>query len=474
VKGLLIVALHAIAFVAFVPRGGDLEVELAAPDSIAGHASLARAKETTELGPLARRRWTATYRGGYTREVGATALAGPFQQAGACGGRVVVGQKLLDQAAPTVARVIDSELRGTHVLAVGDYVRVDDLQLRFAQIEVHLLDRAFVTDAPHGYIRATANIVFSRLRVPIVLALVPERGGHYHVYARAQVEVDNIALQWISDELGGDKLATRLARHQIDGVFASALAPPPPLDLGDGQELAFGYCAGDLEIAEGAYGALPFAAVLHGQAVHLEAAWSPPPPGVALALDLGPDAMNAILAELWRTGWLDRRLAEVGLDRRFADDPTVAQFLSVRITSPKLALPPVITPAPGGLHLAADARLDLRDGGERTTGRVYGALDFSFAGGHVAADLGALELACERSPRVLVPCYADLVGALRDRGADFHGTLTDAFAHLVTTIFENRHLGTSEVPAELVIQRATPTLAGAILRVDLDATIVAN
>ena len=463
-KGLLIVVVHAIAFVALVPHTRDLEVELAAPDSIEGRASLARAQVTTEAGPLARRRWTATYRGGHTREIGATALVGPFQPRAECSGRVVIGQKLLDDAAPAVAHVIDDELRGTHLFAVGDYVRVDGLQLRFAQIEVHLLDRSFV-EAPHGYIRATGEIVFSRLKVPIVLALVPERGGKYHVYARAQIEVDNIALQWLSDELGGDRLATRLARHQIDGVFASALAPPPPLELGDGQQLAFDYCAGDIEISEGAYGAVPFAVVTHGQVVHVESAW--PAPAAGTALELSPDALNAMLAELWRTGWLDRRLAEVGLDRKFAADPTVAQFLSVRITAPRLALPPVVT-AGKGLRLAADARLVLHDDGD-TVGRIYGAVDFTFAGGKVAADLGALELACERSATVLVPCYADLVDALRGRGADFHGALTDAVASLLTMIFADRPIGSA-----LVIHRASPALVGGIVRIDLDATIVTN
>jgi hypothetical protein len=497
VAGVALVLLHAAAFVAIAARSGgtELAVELAAPASIEGRvpAELAdRVRIATDGGPLARRRWSIAYRGGYTREVGASALAGPFQDPAAppCDGRVIVGQKLLDQIAGATARVIDDELRGQHIFALGDYVRLDGLKLRFAQIEAHLMDRAFAGDVPHGYIRATGELVFSRVRVPLTLAIVPERGGHFRIAARAEVEVDNSVLQWVSDELGGDKLATRLARHEVDGVIATTLAPPPPLSLGDGQELAFTYCAGDVEVAEGAYGALPFAVAIHGHDVPLAptglapisaggtAPTSSAGVGTTLALELDVNGMNALLAELWRTGWLDRRLAEVGLDRRFAEDPTVAQFLSVRISPPRLALPPVVARGEHGLRLASDARIAIRDADTTTTGRVFGALDFALAAGNgpsaraVDVDLGALELACERSPTTLVPCYADLVAALRDRGADFHGALTDAFAKILSDIFVDRRLADSRFPAELAIRGAVPAIAGSVVHVELDAALV--
>ena len=60
-----------------------------------------------------------------------------------------------------------------------------------------------------------------------------------------------------------------------------------------------------------------------------------------VALD-DEDALNALLYELWRSGYLDRRLAGAGLDRRFNDDPLVTELLSIRISPPRLALPPVI------------------------------------------------------------------------------------------------------------------------------------
>src|SRR5690606_33601692 len=105
---------------------------------------------------------------------------------------------------------------------------------------------------------------------------------------------------------------------------------------------------------------------------------------------------------LWRTGWLDRELDEVGLDRRFNTDPTVTEYLSIRLSPLRLALPPVISATASGLRLAADARLAIRDGEHVTTGRGFGALDFRFATPGttdlpVTVDVGAVELACERT-----------------------------------------------------------------------------
>lgn len=495
--GLALVAAHAAGFVALATRtgGAGLEVELAAPRSIVGRASLARARVATEgAAPgLVRRTWTVRYRGGHLRQVGATALVGPFQDPAAppCSGRVVVGQPLLDSLAAVVGGQIDDELRGESIFPIGDYQRVEGLALRWAELAAHPGDRGLLGDAgaPHGYVRATATVVFDRARVPLVVALVPERAGaqlHFRLAAQARLAFDNRVAQWLSDKLGAAKLATRLARRQLDDVLVTTLAPPPPFELGGGQTLAFAYCDAPVEIHDGAYGALPFAVAIGRDASdpevlppRLPAGPLPPPaPGTRLALELDLDALDAMLYELWRTGWLDRRLAEVGLDTRFAADPTVAAYLSIRISPPRLALPPVITAGPhGSLRLAADARLAIRDGdAPPTTGRVFGALDFTFAAPTraVGVDLGALELACERTPTTLVPCYGDLVAALRDRGADFHGALTDAFAHLLAQIFVDRRVAAPGLPAALEIRGAVPALAGTppVLRLALDAAVV--
>ena len=108
VLGVAVVAAHAIAFATLAPHGTDLTVAVdaplaAQPFSLTGIVPLALARRvetrTDSDGPgLDRRRWSIAYRGGYTREVGASQLVGPFQDPDhpPCSGRVIVGQKLLD------------------------------------------------------------------------------------------------------------------------------------------------------------------------------------------------------------------------------------------------------------------------------------------------------------------------------------------------------------------------------------------
>jgi len=499
--GLALAALHVLAFLVVVERcrGTPLEVTVDAPLasptlSLVGElpAAIAPRVETTLAGAapgLARRTWTTHYRGGYTRSIGATQLVGPFQDpAGrACSGRVVVGQQLLDAFAAKMTRSIEAELRGEGMVGIGDFRRVAQLELRWAQLAAHPEDRPFVTAAPFGYVRATATIEFDRLSVPLTIALLPEVTTaelEFTIRARAALEFDNGFVQWISDKLGGDRLATQLARQEIEEGLVTALAPPSPFDIG-GQTLTFAYCDGPPEIVEGAYGALPFRVVIGRNdaapailpPLRGSAARAPIAPTAGLALDLDLDALNALLYELWRTGFLDRRLAAAGLDARFNTDPLVTEYLSVRIGAPRLALPPVLSPHGAGMRLAADARVAITDGALHTTGRVWGGIDLTF-GDALAADLGALELTCERTPTRLAPCYADLVDAIRGRGDAFHGELTATFTKLLHDIFVEQRISDSSVPVELVIKHAAPrvvaTATNASLHVDLDVELVSR
>ena len=485
--GIAIVALHVMVFVALAARsaGHDLEVELEVP--LVGTVPAAirsRVVETVEgHGPgLHRTRWSITYRGGYTREVGATLLAGPYQdpKAPACSGRVIVGQALLDQIAVAMRGVIDEQLRGETIFPVGAYRSIDAFTLEWARFETHPFDAALLgAGAPHGYVRATARIAFDRVTVPIVLVAVPERADtelHFRVQASARVEVANGFLQWLNGKVDlTSKLATRLANHELDAMLVTALAPPPPFELAGGQKLAFAFCADPVEIADHAYGALPFAVVIGTSGgvlpPHIPTEHAPPAQPSSIAIDLDVDALNAMLYELWRTGWLDRQLADVGLDRRFNTDPTVIEMLTVRLSPLHLALPPVISRAGDHLRLGADARVDLGDGGI-TVGRIYGALDLRFAANLApAVSLGALELACERTPTTLVPCYADLVGAVATRSADFDGALTTAFGALLREIFVDRELSVGELPFSLRVAGVVPSL-GTGVHLELDAKLV--
>ena len=509
--GALIVALHALGFVALAGRchGRELTVEVRAPpaSSVASLDGVVPAAlrdrvtiDDSPAGPgLVRRRWRVAYRGGVERAVGAVQLVGPFQDpaAPACVGRVIVGQPLLDDGhagpgtiAAAMRHQLEAELRGETIFPVGALVRIDRLALRWARLEHHLDDVALVGAAPGGYVRVSATVVFERVAVPVIVALIPvasPRELRFRIAARAQLAFGNRLAQWISDRFGGDQLATRLARRQIDDALVTAFAPPPPFQLSGGQTIRFTYCDEPIEITEAGAGALPFGIVLgaHAQDPRIlppRLGHGPrvaPVPGSKLALDLDLDALNALLYELWRGGFLDRRLAAAGLDRRFNDDPTVARFLTLRIAPPRLRLPPVVSATAAGLRLSAEAAIAIADGGAVTTGRLWGGLDFRFAAravDRVAVELGALELSCERTPTRLVPCYGDLVTAIRGRAGELHGALTTTFATLLSDIFVGR-LGAVGVPAELEIRGAAPSvqtaLRNATLHLELDAAVAA-
>jgi hypothetical protein len=133
----------------------------------------------------------------------------------------------------------------------------------------------------------------------------------------------------------------------------------------------------------------------------------------------------------------------------------------------------------------ADARVEITDGDEKTTGRVWGGIDFAFENRRVLApgatgeaappailSLGALELTCERGPEHLVPCYSDLVAALRDRGAEFSGELTRTFARLLDDIFVDQRVGATGLSADLVIRAARASTFDRSIHLELDATLV--
>ena len=499
--GIAIVAAHAAGFAWLAARSGgtELAVELADPLSLDGRVpeALAPRVHATSDGThpgLARKRWRVSYRGGFTREVGTTALAGPFQDpaAPACSGRVIIGQRLLEQMAPVMKEMITAELKGLDIFPVGEFRRISSLSLEWARAESSPGDRRLLgkAGAPNGYVRANAKVVFERGGVDMLVALIPQRSPAsltFRIAAQADLDFNNRVLHWAADKLGANTLATRVARDQIDDVLVTTFAPPPPFELPGGQTLQFTYCDGPIEIEDGAYGALPFAVVFAPLASAPgvlpprfgAGARVAPAPDTTLAIDLDVDALNALLFELWRTGWLDRELGHVGLDRRFNADPIVTEYLSIRISPLRLALPPVIAPQlDGTLRLAADARVAIGDGTIETTGRVFGALDISFPRRAatelpLSVELGALELACERGPTTLVPCYSDLVGAIRGRGAEFHGALTDAFTALLTDIFVDRRLGAPGLPAELAIRSVVPGVAGnGTLHLQLDGSLV--
>jgi len=511
--GLVIVAAHAVAFLLLAARcnGTELVVDvtspLASPElSIEGVIPAALADRATidldDGAPpgagLHRKRWSVSYRGGFERSVGAAQLVGPFQDpaVAACTGRVVIGQRLLDDgdnAYGTLAyhlkEQLTTELTGESVFPAGDFRRIDKLTVRWARLEWHPYERAVVGEAPHGYVRVRFDVVMDRVTIPVFVALFTSPATTeltFRVAARAELAFDNRVAQWISDKLGGNAFATRITRGHIDGALVRALAPPPPFELPGGQLLQFVYCGGPPEIFQGVSGALPFGIQIGRVAADpavLPPRRGPTPrisldPGAQVGLDLDLDALNALLFELWRGGFLDRELAKVGLDRRFNEDPIVTEFLSLRLSPVRLALPPVVAPSKHGLRLSAESRVTIADGATLTTGRLWGGLDFHWAGpaDPYQVNLSALELSCEERSTRLVPCYSDLVATVRGRGPELQGRLTDAFTNLITEIFMERRIRGSGLPVELVIttavSRLTVSATNASLHFDLGAMLI--
>jgi hypothetical protein len=455
---------------------------------------------------LHHRRWTVRYRGGTTRSVGAVQLVGPFQDPArpGCSARVVVGQRFLDDGhaspgtvAHTVVAALTAEMHDFHHWTVGSFRRVDNVSVEWARLSARPFDFFLMSGArTTSYVRATATLVFDRVSVPLVVVMVPDLDGgklHFITHVVAHLDFDNRVFDWLSDKLDGDQLATKLAREQVSDGLVDALGPPPPLDLGAGRTLRFDYCGRPPEVTDKQFAALPLAVAIAGPTgpdrvlpPHLgDAPPVAPPADGSVTLDLGVDALDAILYELWRTGFLDEELARAGLDRRFNGDPDVQALLSVRLSPLKLPLPPTVRARPdGSIRLEAEAVTNIGDGARVTLGRIWGGLDFSFTNQSpkigVDVALGALELSCtaDGAPRALAPCYADLVGALRDRAGDLHGVLTETFARILTELFVGRRLGTDGVPAEIEIRgvrvTAFPSARGdgnAIVRLALDARV---
>jgi hypothetical protein len=334
-------------------------------------------------------RWTTHYRGGFERRVGAAQLVGPFQDPAhpPCSAHVLVGQRFLDDGhagpgtvAHAVARELTAQLRGLSQFPIGDFERVSDVHVAWADRAAHPEDLGLVRgDDPRTYARATATIEMHRVSIPISVALIPQLVGEelrFLVRVRAHLDFGNRVFDWVSDKFDGDAFATKLAREQVGAGLISALGPPPPLELPGGHTLRFTYCGQPPLITNGGYASLPLAVAIGdatGAARVLPpllgpATAAPPPAALGLALELDLDALNALLYELWRTGYLDAELDRVGLHRRFNEDPTVQEFLSIRLSAVRLALPPVVsaraTPTGPGLRLAAAAQVTIGDGAQ--------------------------------------------------------------------------------------------------------------
>jgi len=518
VVGVALAAVHAALIPALVAATSrpPLEIEwpgtLAADVAATGRPSARATVDHDGAAPgLVWTRWSVAYRGGITRSVGMSQLVGPFQDPAAppCSGRLVVGQRLLDDGAAgtgTVAALIAAELgrelAGTDQPGAGTFRRVDAVRVSWAEFASHPRElglfpaEALRAPVPTGMLRAEAVLVFDRVKVPVTIGAVPRVDGGslgFTVGVRARLEFDSQVLNWVNAKVGGDRIVSKVAAGQLDTALLAALGPPPPLTLPDGPTLTVELCPDRaVEIHDGGWAAVPLRWKL-GAAVAIHDGGPPirppargpmtlPPPDVtaALTLDLELDGLNGLLFELWRTGWLDRQLDQLAAHERFNHDDTVATYLTLRLSPLRLRLPPTLRPtAGGGLALDVAARVDLADRDLLTPGHAWASLALALHGPGIAAEVGvtALELSCEPSPGRLQPCYGDIVAAIRDAAPGVHGQLADTLTTALAAVFVDQRLSTRGAPAALELTRARARLLadgdGRAVRVELDARIAA-
>lgn len=544
--GLALAAAHAVALPFLLDATARAPLELAWPGPLAaeqatpGTPSIGDAVASHDGGApgLVWTRWTVRYRGGIERSVGAAQLVGPFQDPAAppCSGRLVVGQRLLDDPARaagtapapgTVAAVIaaelDRSLRDVEVPGAGAYRRAEDVRVAWSAFASHPRDVALFPAAalraptPAGMLRVEAILVYDRVRMPVTLGALPRidpagaspgptppalassSGGgklSFTIGVRARLDFENRVLDWVNSRVGGDRLVSRLAAGQLDTALLAALGAPPPLTLPGGPTLTVELCPDRaVEIGERAWAAVPLrwklspaVAVTDGGAAirpPLRGGFAFPPPGdAALTLDLDLDGLNGLLFELWRSGWLDARLDELDAPRRFNEHPTVATYLTLRLSPLRLPLPPVLRPTAGdGIALDAAARVDIADGALTTPAVAWASLAVGFRGpaaagaGGIVADVGVtrLELSCEPAPGRYRPCYGDVVGAIRDAAPSAHAALAGTLSSALDRVFVDQRLTAPGAPAALALTGARArTLASGDargVRIELDASV---
>src|SRR5205085_1877873 len=130
-------------------------------------------------------------------------------------------------------------------------------------------EAAFRAPRPVGFFRATAVVVFDRVRVPVVIGAVPRvdprpggtgQGGSlgFTVGVRAKLDFGNQTLDWLNNRVGGDKLVSRAVSAQLDTALLAALGAPPPLELPGGRTLVVELCADQpVTVADDAWAAVP-------------------------------------------------------------------------------------------------------------------------------------------------------------------------------------------------------------------------
>jgi len=477
------------------PAAAPFDLRGEVPASLAGDVAVELSGDPHQPG-LHRLRWSLAHRGGFVRAVGAAQLVGPFQDPArpGCGGRLVVGQRFLDQVAPLVQRGVEAGMRDFDEPVIGAFRRVAAVEVRWARFDDTLEDKGLFGDLAaeagpalarlwrsDGYARVRVTVELDRVSADVVVALVPrviEGRLTLEPFARADVRYGNRVVDWALETFRADAYATRAVRAEVDDAILQAFDPPPPFELPGGRTLRVGYCPdAHVAVASRGWAALPLSLHFEGPAgaagilpPRLGPAAPPPPaPDTSLAFDLDLDTVNALLYELWRTGFLDEQLDAAGLDARFNQDPTVTSFLTLRVSPLRLALPPVVSATPSGLRMVADLRVHLADRAAIVPARLWAAVDVDLGAG--SAGLAELELACEPAPGLLRPCYGDLVAAMRERAGDARAELSRVLVAVLDDLFTGRRVAAPDTGVELVLGAPATSFDGSAVRIRTEAAL---
>ncbi len=456
--------------------------------------------------------WSVRYRGGFERRVGATQLVGPFQDPAdpPCALRVFVGQSFIDRgpsSGGTVAaflrQIAAGQMAGFEQWPIGLFRSVSDLEMRWVAWRDIAGERrrAAIVEAsegrPAGILQVSLTLQFDDGEVPLWFALIPRLDGQsvrLHTHVEAQLDLENRVYQWIADLLDAEEWVSDMAGQEIDNALIDAFGLPPPLSLPGGHELRFAYCESEpIEIVTGRYAAVPMRLAPRSG----PASDSTSPPGTApvmlgtgrtnaredamsseapLAISFDINAINGVLHELWRSGFLDEQLGQAGLAERFNSDRLVRELLSVRIGEPRLTLPPTLEIGSGDpeFTLGIDTELQIEDGKSTMAARLFGTVGFAFgerapAGLVARLTLDDLALTCHPGAGLLEPCYSNLVAAFRDRAEDVHGVLSRSFTALFETIALGRaiDLDTAKFQIERAAVHTWREAPLGILRVEL-------
>jgi hypothetical protein len=499
--GFVLFVLHAIAYPALIQNGrSDLRVELdgeltsydgtlpftarAAPD---------RAKLTVEkLDPgLRRAEWDANYGGGFRQRAAVTIETGPFQSGPTCGVTLLVGQRFLDETLTPLAKTeIERNLKGMGHWTIGDFQRVGDLKLSWR------------SGKTFGSLDVALELVFERAAIDLHIGITPVlKSGHLVLFpdVDAGVKLGSKVVRagaWVAEKLGVfDK--DQEARGQVLGLvdeIATALQSLklPSIELpGHAGELPLGFCpTGQIRVVDDAYMAIPLSFDSPG-AIHLARSDAVPPKlDAPIAVDVDLDTVNLLLYRLWKGGVIDEALDEQAAQAfNVAED--VRRFLSLRLGQVTVSAPPTVERgATRLLALAAEAAVDLDDGGAHTPGRLFGRIDFDVGAekGHmklrlspddVARDLAeSVILTCEPERHVFQPCFATIVEAalteVTSRRAEVHGWLTTQLENLLDQVVTDYAFdlpGDRRVRVHPRAVTAAPDGQSARLRADLDVTV---